>query len=154
MEDFNESIIQLYGFTQDSNTLDYMIVMRYAEDGSLRKNLQNIVEDKWIIKLKKLQEIISGLSTIHQQKLIHCDFHHGNILKQPYSLSISDLGLCKPMEYYQSTSKKSDIYGVLPFVAPEVLRGKPAILLEIGMKILVIGILMTKILVKNQKIIL
>ncbi len=29
------------------------------------------------------------------------------------------------MEYYQSTSKKNDIYGVLPFVAPEVLRGKP-----------------------------
>src|SRR6266542_2368805 len=102
-----------------------MIVMKYAIDGSLRKNLQNIVKDKWIIKLKKLQEIISGLSTIHQQKLIHCDFHHGNILNQLYGLSISDLGLCKPMEYYQSTSKKNDIYGVLPFVAPEVLRGKP-----------------------------
>ena len=99
--------------------------MKYADDGSLRKNLQNIVKDEWIIKLKKLQNIISGLNTIHQQKLIHCDFHHGNILNQPYCLSISDLGLCKPMEYYQSTSKKNDIYGVLPFVAPEVLRGNP-----------------------------
>src|SRR5687768_15258053 len=29
------------------------------------------------------------------------------------------------MEYFHSTSKKNDIYGVLPFVAPEVLRGKP-----------------------------
>src|SRR6266540_5551329 len=102
-----------------------MIVMKYAENGSLRKNLQNIVKDKWVIKLRKLQDIISGLNTIHQQKLIHCDFHHGNILIQPYSLPISDLGLCKPMEYYQSTSKKNDIYGVLPFVAPEVLRGNP-----------------------------
>src|SRR6266540_2491407 len=102
-----------------------MIVMKYAENGSLRKNLQNIVKDKWVIKLRKLQDIISGLNTIHQQKLIHCDFHHGNILIQPYSLPISDLGLCKPIEYYQSTSKKNDIYGILPFIAPEVLRGNP-----------------------------
>ncbi len=127
MEDFNESIIQLYRFTQDSNTLDYMIVIKFAEDGSLKKNLQNIVEDKWIIKLRKLQNIISGLNIIHQQKMVHCDFHHGNILNTYLDtiLSISDLGLCKPIEYFQSTSKKNDIYGVLPFVAPEVLRGKP-----------------------------
>ena len=35
------------------------------------------------------------------------------------------MGLCKPVEYFQSHCKKNDIYGVLPFVAPEVLRGKP-----------------------------
>ncbi|CAI2180550.1 5709_t:CDS:2, partial [Funneliformis geosporum] len=35
-----------------------------------------------------------------------------------------NLGLCKPVEYFQS-SKRNDIYGVLPFVAPEVLRGQP-----------------------------
>ena len=102
-----------------------MIVMKYAKDGSLRKNLQNIAKVKWIIKLVKLQEIISGLSTIHQQKLVHCDFHHGNILDQQYSLSISDLGLCKPVQYYRSLSIRNEIYGVLPFMAPEILRGKP-----------------------------
>ncbi len=102
-----------------------MIVMRYAENGSLRKNLQNIVKDKWVVKLRRLQEIIIGLEKIHQQKLVHCDFHHGNILNQRYRLSISDLGLCKPIKYFESTSKKNDIYGVLPFVAPEILRGKP-----------------------------
>src|SRR6266498_57359 len=102
-----------------------MIVMNYAKNGSLRKNLPNIIKNKWVVKLKKLYYIISGLNTIHQQKFVHCDFHHGNILDQDYFLSISDLGLCKPVEYFQSNSKKNDIYGVLPFVAPEVLRGKP-----------------------------
>ncbi len=99
--------------------------MEYAENGSLRKNLQNLVKEKWIVKLRKLEEIINGLEIIHQQKLIHCDFHHGNILNQKYSLSISDLGLCKPVQYFQTLSRKNDIYGVLPFVAPEVLRDKP-----------------------------
>jgi len=99
--------------------------MKYAKKNNLRKNLSNIVKDKWIIKLLQLNNIISGLEEIHQKNLIHCDFHHGNILNIKHNvLSISDLGLCKPVDYYQ-TSKKNEIYGVLPFVAPEVLRGEP-----------------------------
>ncbi len=100
--------------------------MDYAENGNLRKNLPNINNDKWIDKLRKLYFIIKGLDNIHQQKLVHCDFHHGNILLEQKILSISDLGLCKPVEDFQS-SKKGEIYGVLPFVAPEILRGKPYI---------------------------
>src|SRR6266542_3423601 len=120
-----ENNIQLYGFTQNPNTLDYMIVMKYVENGSLRKNLQNIVKEKWMVKLLRLYQIISGINTIHQKNLVHCDLHHGNILNQQKYCFISDLGLCKPVEYFQLHSKKKGIYGVLPFVAPEVLRGKP-----------------------------
>ncbi|CAI2179803.1 2477_t:CDS:2, partial [Funneliformis geosporum] len=35
-----------------------------------------------------------------------------------------DLGLCKSVEYFQS-SQKNVIYDVLPFITPEVLRGQP-----------------------------
>ncbi len=73
-----------------------MIVMYHAKYGSLNKNLSNIIKDEWIDKLKKLGSIINGLNIIHQQKMVHCDFHHGNILdiNFGYILSISDLGLC------------------------------------------------------------
>src|SRR5688572_28754282 len=103
-----------------------MIVMSYAKNGSLKKSLPNIIKEKWIDKLLKLDFIVKGLNIIHQHKVIHCDFHPGNILSSYSSsiLSISDLGLCKPVEYFQSEFK-DDIYGVLSFVAPEVLRGKP-----------------------------
>ena len=50
----NKDLIQLYGFTQDPNTLDYIVVMKYAEKGSLRKNLQDIVKDKWIRTNEKI----------------------------------------------------------------------------------------------------
>ncbi|CAI2165294.1 610_t:CDS:2 [Funneliformis geosporum] len=83
--------------------------MRYAKNGNLRKNLLNIVKNNWITKLKQLYAIINGLDEIHQNKLIHCDLHHE---------------LCKPVEYFNS-SKNNDIYGILPFIAPKVLRGKP-----------------------------
>ncbi len=90
--------------------------MKYAEDGSLRKNLQNIV------KLRKLYQIIDGLENIHQQKFIHCNLHHNNILCSYGDIFISDL---ESVKYFQSIFTKEDIYGILPFIAPEILRGKP-----------------------------
>ncbi|RIA86791.1 kinase-like domain-containing protein, partial [Glomus cerebriforme] len=35
---------------------------------------------------------------------------------------ISDLGLCRPVN---QPNVNNDVYGVLPYIAPEVLRGKP-----------------------------
>ncbi|RGB23791.1 kinase-like domain-containing protein, partial [Rhizophagus diaphanus] len=69
-----------------------------------------------------LYEIISGLSKIHEKNLIHCDFHDGNILNHSYDkIYISDLGLCQSKT---SFLKGDDIFGVMPFMAPEVLRYK------------------------------
>ena len=67
----DDDFIQLYGFTQDPNTLNYMIVMNLAGNGSLKKNLSNIVKDEWIVKLIRLNSIICGLDILHQQKMVH-----------------------------------------------------------------------------------
>ncbi|CAB4430473.1 unnamed protein product [Rhizophagus irregularis] len=116
------NIIYFYGFTKDPDTLKYMVVMDYANKGNLRGNLTRIIKSDWNQKLYMLFKIISGLDDIHEQELIHCDFHDGNILNHNENkIYISDLGLCKPVK---SFLKKYDIYGVIPFMAPEVLRGK------------------------------
>ncbi|RGB39473.1 kinase-like domain-containing protein [Rhizophagus diaphanus] len=102
-----------------------MVVMDYANKGNLRENLTNIIVNNWNQKLCLLYEIIFGLSKIHEKNLIHCDFHDGNILNHNVNnkdkIYISDLGLCQSVK---SFLKKYDIYGVIPFMAPEVLRGK------------------------------
>ncbi|PKY27028.1 kinase-like protein, partial [Rhizophagus irregularis] len=119
----SSAIIEFYGFTKDPNTSKYMVVMDYANKGNLRENLTRIVKNNWNQKLLMLYKMISGLKRIHNQKLTHCDFHDGNILNHNESvIYISDLGLCQPVK---SGLKKYDIYGVIPFMAPEVLRGKP-----------------------------
>ncbi|PKC55883.1 kinase-like protein [Rhizophagus irregularis] len=104
-------IINIYGFTEDPNTSKYIIVMYYANKGNLRENLTRLVKSNWNQKLFMLYEIISGLSKIHKKKLIHCDFHDGNILnnieKNKDKIYISDLGLCQPIK---SFLKKYDIY--------------------------------------------
>ncbi|EXX50462.1 Sps1p [Rhizophagus irregularis DAOM 197198w] len=122
----SDDIIFFYGFTEDPNISKYMVVMDYANKGNLRENLTRIVKNNWNQKLYMLYEIISGLSDIHEKNLIHCDFHDGNILNHnddgnKDKFYISDLGLCQPVK---SFLKKYDIYGVIPFMAPEVLRGK------------------------------
>ncbi|GBC03364.1 hypothetical protein RclHR1_05090011 [Rhizophagus clarus] len=121
-------IINLYGFTKNPDTSNYMAVMEYANKGNLRGCLKKVVKNNWKQKLHMLYKIISGLYEIHDQNLVHCDFHDGNILNHRYEKDIedkvyvSDLGLCRPVK---SFLKKDDIYGVMPFIAPEVLRGKP-----------------------------
>src|SRR5215469_15475396 len=99
--------------------------MSYAKEGSLRKCLPNVVKLKWQYKLQLLKNIILGLKIIHDSNLVHCDLHDGNVLiSDNYESYIIDLGLCKPVEdSLQDESNKN--YGVLPYMAPEVLRNEP-----------------------------
>ncbi|CAB5383476.1 unnamed protein product [Rhizophagus irregularis] len=95
-------IIKIYGFTKNPNTLNYMLMMKYTSE---------------------------GLNKIHEEGLIHYNFHDGNILchkyeeENTYGVFISDyIGL-----HYLTKSflKENDIYGIIPFMAPEILRGQP-----------------------------
>ncbi|POG69072.1 kinase-like domain-containing protein [Rhizophagus irregularis DAOM 181602=DAOM 197198] len=72
-----------------------------------------------------LHSIATGLKDIHNKGLIHQDFHCGNILSNNiHQAFITDLGLCQPANVKSSQNSNKKIYGVLPYVAPEVLRGK------------------------------
>ncbi|RGB27009.1 kinase-like domain-containing protein [Rhizophagus diaphanus] len=119
------NIIRCYGITKDPESRNFMIVMGYAKDGSLRQYLNNNFNTtRWNEKLDILQEIAQGLAYIHQKGLIHRDFHCGNILKDSNFTFITDLGLCRPANVKSSQNECKELHGVLPYVAPEVLRGK------------------------------
>src|SRR5688500_12778096 len=100
-----------------------MLVMYYANMGSLRNLLKN--NSDWNDILYTLYNIISGLDAIHESKLVHCDLHDGNILCWGNSTCISDLGLSRPIDYFQNKLNSESVYGVIPYMAPEVLRSKP-----------------------------
>ncbi|GBB97955.1 hypothetical protein RclHR1_03100017 [Rhizophagus clarus] len=121
-------IIKLHGITKESKTNNFMMVMQYADDGNLRQILNrdfNLLS--WKDKLDILEDVACGLSNIHKMGLTHRDFHSGNILSrkgiQRKFTNIADLGLCKPANEKPEEYNKT-VYGVLPYVAPEVLRGK------------------------------
>ncbi|UZO16675.1 uncharacterized protein OCT59_008055 [Rhizophagus irregularis] len=104
--DNSGKILKVYGLTQNPNTKEYVLVLQYAE---------------------VLENIISDLKEIHQKQMIHCNFHTGNVLvKGVYwvfsndNITISDVGLYGDA----GNTDETKIYGVMPYVAPEVLRGK------------------------------
>ena len=66
------------------------------------------------------KDLCISLYFIHGKDLIHCDLHSGNILIQGGACYITDLGLCGPVDDKSS----GKIYGITPYIAPEVLRGK------------------------------
>ncbi|PKC67252.1 kinase-like protein [Rhizophagus irregularis] len=120
-------IIKTYGFTRDPKFGDYILVMEYASGGDLhnilREKFTEITWDKQ--KLAILWQISEGLETIHKSEFIHRDFHSGNILsnlsnEKRHRWQIGDLGLSQPVSNAQSNN---EIYGVIPYVAPEIFKG-------------------------------
>src|SRR5438034_5555490 len=94
-------IVRFYGISQDPETKNYVMVLEYAENGSLRNYLDtNYDKLRWNTKFNNLRPIANGLHMIHTEELIHRDLHIGNILSFPYnSARITDMGLCKPADY-------------------------------------------------------
>ncbi|RIB18937.1 kinase-like domain-containing protein [Gigaspora rosea] len=114
------SAIAIYGITKNPKDSNYMMVMEYAKQGSLRKLLDSKYSKlDWTSKIANLYYIASGLNKIHESKLVHKDFYSGNIVnKNMFSSYITDFGLCKPV--LQDSSSKA-LFGVLLYIAPEVL---------------------------------
>src|SRR6266508_1817767 len=111
-----------YGITQDPITEDFIIIMKYYKLGSLKdymtKNFYNI---KWIEKLKILIHIVEGLEHLHYQKIIHRDFHSGNILyENEFDVVISDLGISKS-SIKSTNDDDNEIYDTISYMAPEIL---------------------------------
>ena len=99
--------------------------MKCAPLGSLRQNLYSVARLEWKKKLNLLLCIASDLQIIHSQNLIHRDLHSGNILQDNlYSAYIADLGLSISANI---ALEKEGVYGVLPYIAPEVLCGNPCV---------------------------
>ncbi|RIB07654.1 kinase-like domain-containing protein [Gigaspora rosea] len=127
------NILRTYGMTRDPTSKAYMIVMTLADDGDLSAYMKKHFSALTFVKrLDMLYDMATGLCQIHGSGLMHRDLHSGNVMCQrlkgrdpgraeEYRFVIGDLG--------QATPPKKDngnqVFGVLPYIAPEVLCGKP-----------------------------
>ncbi|GES85121.1 kinase-like domain-containing protein [Rhizophagus clarus] len=116
-------IVRCHGISQDPKSKEYIMVLEYCARGDLGRYLvENFDNLTWSKCLDHLLDIARGLNTIHSEGLMHRDIHSGNLLIDVSYAAIGDLGLCRPAD---SSVSKNSIYGVMPYVAPELLRGKP-----------------------------
>jgi len=107
--------------TRVPETKEYMIVMQYANNGSLLSYLdQNINKLTWRRKLLSLKSIADNLWIIHGAELVHCNLHDGNIVVRDNNvLLICGFGLSRSVN---SRKSSPTIRGVLSFIAPEVFH--------------------------------
>ncbi|GBB92191.1 hypothetical protein RclHR1_01980016 [Rhizophagus clarus] len=118
-------INEYYGISQHPITLNFMIITVYYKSGDLIHYItNNFFSITWKEKLKYLGDIIYGLYKLHRANIIHKDLHSGNIFIDNLTLfksaAISDLGLSKS----SLDNNNDEIYGIIPYVAPEVLQGQ------------------------------
>ncbi|CAI2179973.1 8911_t:CDS:2, partial [Funneliformis geosporum] len=76
--------------------------------------------------IAQLYLIIFALENIHNQGIIHRDFHSGNILCENkydnYDIVINDLGISKLST--EVSENDNNYYGIIPYIAPEIFQGK------------------------------
>ncbi len=101
-----------------------MFVMKYHESEDLHSYLDEIQGMLfWKNIVEMLWRISGGIEYIHYKELIHGNLHGGNLLvenEQDPDIRISDI------HPYCSIDRKNsnEIYGVLPYIDPEILQGR------------------------------
>ncbi|CAG8672959.1 7478_t:CDS:2, partial [Gigaspora rosea] len=114
----SRTIVQYFGMTKSPTTGNYMMVMAYMDGGSLDCYLKN---KKVVLTWEKIYSILYNISTalldIHNNNMVHRDLHPGNIIHSKNIWVVCDLGLCGPSD----KETFGQLFGIVPYVAPEVL---------------------------------
>ena len=105
-----------------------MLITKFADMGSLRNILSSYFNNiLWKDKIRILGHLALCLKNTHKLGYFHKNLHSGNIMVCydecfcEINSYISDFGLSGPTNKQKSDDK---IYGILPYIAPEVLNGK------------------------------
>ncbi|RHZ78833.1 hypothetical protein Glove_155g73 [Diversispora epigaea] len=118
-----------FGISKNPSTQNYIIVRMLFDDDVHNFLTKNFWDLRWRSKLDLLFSIISRLENLHEINLVHCNLHSANILIMiyfyPNDRTEIDPSSCKLENdlILNANDKNNKIYGLIPYIPPEVLRG-------------------------------
>ncbi|RHZ83908.1 hypothetical protein Glove_87g16 [Diversispora epigaea] len=118
----HKNIIRFYGISQkDLKSNEYILVLEYANGGTLRDHLKSNFESlEWINKLNLAHQIVKAIKHLHSNDIIHGDLHSKNILLHDNTIKISDFGITRLSTESSIDSKNS--LGSIEYSDPMILK--------------------------------
>ncbi|GES99064.1 kinase-like domain-containing protein [Rhizophagus clarus] len=146
--DFHENILRLCGITKIESEKKYLLVLEYADSGTLKNYLnKQFNELNWNDKYQLSLQLASAVAFLHECEIIHRDLHADNVLVHQKKIKLADFGLSKKIA--KASSNTSKIFGVIPFVDPKSLNDQNYKLDEKS-DVYSVGVLMWQISSGNQ----
>ncbi|GBC06536.1 hypothetical protein RclHR1_00690026 [Rhizophagus clarus] len=123
-----ENIIKFYGITieyQNDNSKKYMLVMEYADSGTLRSYLKaNFSSLTWRDKSIIAYQLAYAVSCLHDEDIAHGDLNSNNVLVHQNTIKLADFGVPEKYDSNKYSLMRKDVHsvGVLLW---EISSGQP-----------------------------
>ncbi|CAB4438315.1 unnamed protein product [Rhizophagus irregularis] len=148
--DFHDNIIRFYGITkfESENKIDqtknYLLVMEYANGGTLRDYLnENINRLSWDDRYNLAHQLACSVLCLHDEGIVHRDLHSCNVLVHKKSIKLADFGLSKRID--EASNSQSKLLGMVPYIDPKVLMNSNNLKLNEKSDVYSIGVLLWEI---------
>ncbi|CAB5364638.1 unnamed protein product [Rhizophagus irregularis] len=97
---FHNNIIKFYGVAQfepeyqNVQSKNYLLVMEYADSGTLKNYLkENFSNLTWSNKYNLAYQLASAVACLHNEGIVHRDLHSGNVGQPPFVTEEYDIDL-------------------------------------------------------------